>query len=122
MSSTHTCSAFVVTCIDFRIQKFVEEWLHKNVGEGEYDRVAWAGGVLDLAAILKHLAVSIRLHHVKKAVLINHEDCGAYGEAGDFARHRQDLQAAAEKIKYLHPRLMVTTYYVFLNGRVEKIA
>lgn len=119
--SQHTCAAFVATCIDFRIQKTVEEWLNKNVGERQYDRVAWAGGILDLDGILKQLAISVRLHSVKKVILMNHEDCGAYGETGNFERHKADLSSAAKKVQSLYPALTVETYYVHLDGTVEQV-
>lgn len=121
MSATHTCNIFVATCIDFRIQKTVAEWLRKNVGEKQYDRVAWAGGILDLEGVLKQLVISVHLHHVKKAILMNHEDCGAYGTAGNFEKHKNDLLAAAQKVKALYPQLEVETYYIHLDGTVEKV-
>lgn len=117
----HHCSAIVVTCIDFRFQKFIEEWMNKTLGEGQYDRVAWAGGVFDLAGILKQIEISNRLHGIKKVILVNHEDCGAYGEAGTPKRHAADLSDVAAKIMALYPHLSVETYYLHLDGTFEKV-
>lgn len=117
----HQCSAIVVTCIDFRLQRVIEKWCNKNLGEKEYDRVAWAGGVFDLTGILKQIEISNRLHEIKKVVLVNHEDCGAYGEAGTPERHDSDLKNAAAKVIELYPHLEVETYYLHLDGVFEKV-
>lgn len=117
----HTCDAIVVTCIDFRLQKYIEEWLVKNVGELQYDRVAWTGGVIDLPGILKQIEISNRLHHIQKVVLINHEDCGAYGATGTPEKHMQDLQNAKKEVAIKFPTLTVDTYYLHLDGMFEAI-
>jgi carbonic anhydrase len=119
--NAHLTDAFVVTCIDFRFQKYIEFWLHKTPGEGKYDRVAWAGGVFDLPAILKQLEISDRLHKIKKVFLMNHEDCGAYGEAGTFDRHTHDLLEAKKVIEKLYPHLKVNCYYIRLSGDFEEV-
>lgn len=85
--SDHTCKAVVVTCIDFRFQKFIEEWVNINVGPGQYDRVSWAGAVFNLETVLGQIEISHRLHHIKQVILVNHEDCGAYGMPG----HMKDI-------------------------------
>lgn len=117
----HTCPAIVVSCIDFRFQEFIEAWVQKNVGSSKYDRVSWAGGVFDLPGILKQIEISIRLHHTKKAILLNHEDCGAYGNAGTLEKHREDLLNAKKQILLLHPDMTVDLYYVHLDGTFEEI-
>ena len=122
MSDKHTCEAFVATCIDFRFQKYIEDWLRQNIGEKNYDRVAWAGGVFDAEGILKQLAISVRLHQTKKAILINHEDCGAYGVDGTYERHQSDLRNLAAKIISTYPQLQeVESYYLHLDATFEKI-
>ena len=119
---THTCDAVVITCIDFRFQLFIDYWIRKNVGDVNYDRVALGGGVYDFYAILKQVEISDKLHHIKKVILMNHEDCGAYGAAGIYARHKNDLTQAKKTIEKLYPKLKVETYYVHLDGEFEKIS
>lgn len=117
----HTCSAIVVTCIDFRLQKYIEAWLTKHVGDHQYDRVAWAGGVIDLPGIIKQIEISSRLHHIKKVVLINHEDCGAYEVSGSPEKHARDLRNAKKEVEIKFPNLNVDTYYLHLDGTFEAI-
>ena len=115
------CDALVVTCIDFRIQKSIYDWLTARVGYNNYDRVSMAGGVSDLPAILKHAEISDRLHQIKRVLLVNHEDCGAYGEAGTPGRHAADLRAAAQKLQEQFPHLKVEAYYLHLSGIFEQV-
>lgn len=118
----HTCSAIIVTCIDFRFQSQLEAWAREHVGERNYDRVALAGGIKNLDVILTQIDVSNRLHQIKKVVLINHEDCGAYGAAGTEEKHREDLTTAAQKVKADYPHLSVETYYAKLDDSILPIA
>lgn len=119
--SDHNCSAAIVTCIDFRLQPFINKWIGSNFENRTYDRVAFAGGVFNLETLLQQIEISHRLHHIHKVVLINHEDCGAYGEEGNDQRHANDLQRASKKIQEHFPNLEVDTYYLHLNGTFEKI-
>ncbi|MDO8498359.1 MAG: hypothetical protein Q7S44_01045 [bacterium] len=119
--SDHFCEAVIVTCIDFRFQEYINSWISQNFHPKSYDRVAFAEGVHDLEAILKQIEVSQKLHHIKKVVFINHEDCGAYGKEGTDKRHHEDLKNAAQKVKEKFPDLEVETYYLHLGGTFEEI-
>ena len=118
----HVTDAIVVHCIDFRFQKYLDPWLQERFGHDNYDRVSLAGGVFDFYTILKQVEISDRLHKIKEVILINHEDCGAYGAAGTYERHKSDLEEAARKIEVLFPSLDVETYYLHLDGRFEKMS
>src|SRR5512138_2338754 len=117
--AAHTCEAVVVHCIDFRLQHFLNDWLTKRFGIQTYDRIAWAGGVREFALIHGQIDISRRLHNVKKAILINHEDCGAYGSIGTKERHVSDLAYAEHVAQSMH--LEVEKYYLHLDGEFERI-
>ncbi len=119
--NNHNCEAVVITCIDFRFQPYIDIWIKENLGTKNHDRVALAGGVKNLEAILEQIEISNRLHHIKKVILVNHEDCGAYGEAGTAQKHTEDLKGGAAKIKEQWPNLEVDTYYLHLNGNFEQV-
>lgn len=118
----HSCSALLVSCIDFRVQPLVEAWARQNLGPKNYDRVALAGGVKDFSAIMSQIDLSVKLHGVKKIILMNHEDCGAYGESGTEENHRQDLLSAAQTVKSKYPDLTVETYFVHLDGQFTQVS
>ena len=116
------CEALVVHCIDYRLQEFLNEWLKDNLPVRGFDRVAIAGGVYDVFYALRQVEIAVRLHQIKEVILINHEDCGAYGEAGNYARHKTDLEEAERKIEALFPDLDVETYYLHLDGEFEEMS
>ncbi|MDP3733406.1 MAG: hypothetical protein Q8Q91_02580 [Candidatus Daviesbacteria bacterium] len=112
----HKTEALIATCIDFRLQEAINNWIAQNFSPKTFDRVALAGGVKNLVVILSQIDIAVKLHHIKKAVLINHEDCGAYGAEGTQEKHSKDLQKAKEKILSKFPDLSVETYYLKLDG------
>ena len=113
---THQAESIIITCIDFRLQEAINRWIAQNFAPKTFDRVALAGGVKNLESILEQIKIAHRLHHIKKVVLINHEDCGAYGKEGTPKKHAEDLKNAKTKIHEQFPDLEVGTYYLHLNG------
>ena len=93
-----SAKAIIATCIDFRLQNEIGDWISKNFAPDTYDRVSIAGDVKDLKKILDQVKVSYDLHHIKKVVLINHEDCGTYGKEGTYQKHVHDLINAENTI------------------------
>src|SRR3990167_6831918 len=104
---SHLADAIVITCIDFRFQQYIDDWLKQNFKKYMFDRVALAGGVFDFYSILRQVEISQRLHQTKKVILVNHQDCGAYGKEGTFKRHRDDLTEAERKLEALYPDIDV---------------
>ena len=119
--SNHTCNAIVVTCIDFRLQKYLKSWTNNRLKNETYDYVGFAGGVKDLETAMKQIDISVSLHHINHVFLINHEDCGAYGKDGTKEKHIEDLHQAEKKIKETHPNLELDLYYLHLDGTFEHI-
>ncbi len=119
--SDHKAEAIVITCIDFRFQEYINDWLSQNLAPKTYDRGAFAGAAKNLDTILSQIEVANRLHHIKKAILINHEDCGAYGDQGHIDHHVKDLHHASKTIRTRFPNLKVETYYLHLDGNFEPI-
>lgn len=125
--NNHQCQACIVTCIDFRLQPFIDEWIGEHFQPRTFDRVALAGGVKNMDIILDQINTSSRLHEIKRAVLTNHEDCGAYGSENfpdsqtEHQKHQDDLANTATKIREQHPNLQLETYFLHLDGTFEKI-
>lgn len=120
--SNHACEAVIVTCIDFRFQEYINIWISENFTTKSCDRIAVAGGVFDSEYILKQISISKRLHQIKRVILINHEDCGAYGETGTAEKHAEDLKNASSKIRGQYPDLEVETFFLHLNGTFEPVS
>lgn len=117
----HTCDALIVSCIDFRFQKYIRNWLDTNLKDKTFDYVGYAGGSKDIATIMQQLDISVRLHDIKQVVLMNHEECGAYGAESTPENHARDLRKAKEVILEKYPHLEVSLYYLHLDGTFEAI-
>lgn len=113
--------AVVVHCIDFRLQKFLDPWLQQRFGHGAYDRVSLAGSVLEFDFVMRQIEIADRLHKIKKVILINHEDCGAYGDTGSYERHKEDLGKAKKRLGNEFGHLDVEIYYLYLDGAFEQL-
>jgi carbonic anhydrase len=119
--AAHSCEAVVVHCIDFRLQEHLNQWLTARFGERNYDRVSVAGGVRDLEFIAGQVQLAHSLHHVRRAILINHEDCGAYGAQGTPGRHAADLQRAAAVLAVSLPGVQVELFLLHLDGTFQPV-
>lgn len=117
----HSCSSLLISCIDFRIQRTVEEWAREHLGERNYDRVALAGGVKNRDVILGQVDISVRLHGIKKVVLMNHEDCGAYDAEATEEKHKEDLHAFRLTLHARYPDCIIETCFVKLDGSVVPV-
>lgn len=115
----NTCEAVVVHCFDFRLQHFLNDWLTQRFGIRNYDRISLPGAVREFAYVQPQIRLSYRLHNVKRVILINHEDCLAYGPTGTKERHISDLTYAEHAIQSL--QLDVEKYYLHLDGEFERI-
>lgn len=127
------CDAVIVWCFDNRFQLGFSKFL-KRIGVVNSDPIKIAGGAKSLASpehpsdrefVLEQIRKSIRLHGTRRAILMLHSDCGAYGGlAGGFGgdakaeaeNHRQELQRAATFLNEEIPGLDVLAYFVDFEG------
>lgn len=115
------CEAVAITCKDFRFQRAFDEWLSDHIGYGNFDRVSFAGGVKNWGVIFPAIELAHRLHAITRVILINHENCGAYGDLSIPDRHAADLTAARQAILDQYPDFDVELYYVALDGTFNRI-
>lgn len=133
MSHKHECHNLVIHCMDFRLQDDIWWWLKSQGITGDSDIVSLAGAVKDLVSpeveeyrkcLLKQIRISRELHGMKRVVLMNHTDCGAYGGRkafeGDIAKeekkHIEDMKNAAIIIKNEFPDLEVMLVLIKMGG------
>lgn len=125
MEPTHTCKAVVLHCIDFRFRKKLIEFLNSKFGDA-YDLISVAGGVKDMDFVIEQIRISQKLHNPEVIVLIQHEDCGAYGGSKTFkgleeeaAFQRQELEKAKILLKQHFPQAQIETYFIRLSGDIS---
>lgn len=131
----YKAESFVVACVDDRFSETREDFI-ESLGFKHVDPKSPAGGAKvfsspfeesDKEHYLRELAVSIKLHHVKKVMLFTHHDCGAYGGFSkfnnnpntEFEFHSQEHKKASEAIHERFPELEVETYFIDDRGIVK---
>ncbi|MDB9511348.1 carbonic anhydrase [Kamptonema animale CS-326] len=132
--------ALVLSCIDFRFLGSERYFLSlQNLGN-QYDWTALAGASLALAgfpsgadtqAFWDQLDLSYKLHHIKKVIILDHQDCGAYAIKFDpelnqdaereLQVHTDYLNQAFWAIRKRYPDLNIELYFVNSNAEVKPI-
>jgi len=78
--------AMVLSCIDPRFQPKVYKYLKAKKLTGKYSAFTIAGAAIGVthkkfkkwhSTFIDNLSTSIKLHKIKKIIVINHKDCGA---------------------------------------------
>lgn len=137
---SHNCSTVLIKCIDFRLAGAYFEFLDKLGLTNDCDIISIAGACKPISSpdneserdfIFKQLDISVGLHSVKKVIITNHADCGAYGGAGKFSKredekkmHADEMHDAEKRIKERYPQIEVEKYYVELvedKWKFEKV-
>lgn len=102
MSNHHTDN-LVISCIDFRFQHLVDDWIGKNLGTADLVSVAGSAKcIIDEESrgfLLKQIELSSNLHGIKTLIMIDHADCGAYGGSKAFNSTEDELRAHAENMR-----------------------
>jgi carbonic anhydrase len=132
----HNCEAVVLTCIDFRFWRKTLEFIEEKLGIKIFDFPSLPGAakainecVTDNDLAMKCIEVPCDLHQAKKIVIVNHEDCGAYGGSKKFKGdgeaerifHGEELKKAKEKILKRYPDREIILIYAKLVERGENI-
>lgn len=122
----HHCSTVVVGCVDFRFREANDAFVEDGLGETDFDTLNFPGGGKNFVedtpereSFVKAIEkVCVDLHGVRRIVLLNHWDCGAYGGSKHFhgaaeeeAKHRTDLERAKEFLQGRFPDLEIITAF-----------
>jgi len=131
----HSCEVVALTCIDFRFWRETLEFVEKELNVKGFDFPSLPGAAkainesVDNDISMQCVSAPHDLHHVKKIVIVNHQDCGAYGGGkvfnGDDATeqkfHEEELKKAKTKILAKYPDLQVIMIYAKLADAGESI-
>ena len=109
--------AMVLSCIDPRFQPIIYNYLNKKKLSGKYSLFAIAGSGVGVTAskfkkwhrtFWENLDTSIKLHKIKKLIVINHQDCGAakiingkkeFNKFNETRIHKDSFKKIKEKLK-----------------------
>lgn len=139
-SRANDVTALGITCIDYRLVEFAPGFFHDKHLTRDYDQVSLAGAALAAVsnkfpesngAFWSHVNIAKQLHHIKKVIVVDHRDCGAYkvafgdkfqGEAiAETAQHRHVMQQVKARMHKVHPELVTEFYLMALDGKTERV-
>jgi hypothetical protein len=125
--------AVAIYCSDGRWGEAFDEFCHKHLQLPRYDRLALAGGPACFVppegkarvacdAALEQLAFLVKVHELKRIVLITHYGCAAYAERlgrkpdDCLPAQLDDLRAVRETLRRRFPGVQVEAYLAMLKG------
>lgn len=132
--------ALLLSCMDYRLVDDTTRYMDGRHLTNGYDQVMIAGASLGAITdkftewnktFWDHVQVALDLHHIKKVIILDHRDCGAYrvvygidfgkDPAAETIVHTEHLRKLAAMIKAKYPALEVETALMALDGSVEAI-
>jgi carbonic anhydrase len=135
-----TVTALAITCIDYRLVDDTVAFFDGMKLKDDYDQVSLAGAALAAvsakfpssnAAFWDHIAIAKQLHSIKRVIVVDHRDCGAFkvafgkayksDRAGETAQHKTVMQEVKAKMARLHPDLRSEFYLMGIDGKAERI-
>ena len=129
--------AMVLSCIDPRFQPKIYNYLRKRKLNGKYSSFTIAGAAIGVTAskfkkwhktFWDNMDTSIKLHKIKKLIVINHLDCGAakivngkkeFSKINELKIHRSSFQKIKKKLRKKYPKMSVELKIISLNSKVE---
>ena len=130
--------AMVLSCIDPRFQPIVYNYLKRKKLKGKYSSFTMAGSSIGVTAtkfkrwhktFWDNIDTSIKLHQIKKLIVINHRDCGAakiingnkeFSRINETKIHKDSFKKIKKIFKKKYPKLSIELNIISLNGRIEK--
>ena len=127
----------VLSCIDPRFQPVVYNYLKKKKLVGKYSSFTIAGSAVGVTAskfkrwhkaFWDNFDTSVKLHNIRKLIVINHRDCGAakiingkkeFAKANETLVHRNSFQKIKKIFKRKYPKLRIELKLISLNSKVE---
>ena len=135
-----TTDILLLSCMDFRLVDATARYMAGRELVGHYDQIILAGAALGALTekypawnqtFWDHVSVARDLHKIRKVMILDHRDCGAYkvilGEdlaadpAQETGAHAAQLKRLGQLIREKHPALEVELLLMALDGTVEKI-
>jgi carbonic anhydrase len=133
--------AVLLSCMDYRLLDDVAMYMQARGLKDNYDHLILAGASLGALTdqqpawgetFWEHLGIAIELHQVKRLMVMDHRDCGAYKvllgtehlktRASERALHAEMLVALRAEAAKRHPGLPAELLLMNLDGTVETIA
>ena len=127
----------VLSCMDPRFQPIVYNYLKKRKLNGKYSAFTLAGSAIGVTAIRfkkwhksfwDNIDVSVKLHKIRKLIVINHRDCGAakiingkkeFSVVNETKVHKNSFKKIKKIFRKKYPKLSIELKIISLNRKVE---
>lgn len=121
----HEAEALLLSCMDFRFFGVIAEYMDCAGLKGKYDHVILAGAALGAVVPAKpawhetfddHVGLAIQLHNIRRVIVLEHQDCGAYSKKGFGVllppfTEEEERAAHFEQVETLRPRIPKSLLY-----------
>jgi hypothetical protein len=130
----------LLSCMDYRLLDEVARYMDGRGLTDKYDHVILAGASLGAlvdakpewgATFWNHVDVAKDLHHIKKVMIIDHRDCGAYkvfigpdtakDRETETRHHTEQLRKLGSMLTTRYPKFGVELLLMSLDGTVEPV-
>ena len=127
----------VLSCIDPRFQSIVYNYLKKKKINGNYSSFTIAGSAIGVTAnkfkkwhktFWENFDTSVKLHNIKKLIVINHRDCGAakiingkkeFSKINETKVHENSFRKIKKMFYRKYPKLKIELKLISLNKKIE---
>ena len=128
-----------LSCIDYRLFDSTIELLKKDCHVDAFDHTILPGASLGYnqdtyenwpPTFIDQVDLALKLHHIKKIVVIDHEDCGAYKLFYPELKckvwhereyHIKNIRKFIKRMKKLYPDLLYVGYILNLDGTADRV-
>lgn len=115
-TSRSDCDTLLITCIDYRFTAANQEFINDTLKlRDNYDHVSIPGSIYNLVnpetqgLLFSKFELSVRLHLIKRIVIISHKDCGGYGGSASFGSEIAERETLTTDLKNAR-RLLIEKY------------
>lgn len=135
-----TAPILLLSCVDYRFQDEIMDFMEKRGALDKYDNVVIAGGSLGVdnvlypelkKAFMTQLKLMKKMHDIKIVILLDHRDCGMYklvhtekhthDRDSETSLHRYHLNNVRSLILSHYPDITVEMLLMDTDGSVETI-
>ena len=123
--------------MDPRFQPIVFNFLKKTKLSGKYSSFTIAGSAIGVTAnkfkkwhktFWDNFETSVKLHNIKKLIVINHRDCGAakiingkkdFSSINETKVHKNSFKKIKKIFKKKYPKLKIELKLISLNRKIQ---
>ena len=116
--------AMVLSCMDPRFQPKVFKYLKAKKLTGKYSSFTIAGAAIGVthkkfkkwhSTFIDNLSTSIKLHKIKKVIVINHKDCGAAKIVNGKKKFTSNIEDRIHKASFKKIKKILSKKYPYLK-------